>query len=91
MEATNKKLDKYAILQPLLTHLGWEVLPPIVIIACIQGTIHNTSTKCLQELPHPQNIQTNRQLLTNSHKTSNTLILNNLRKLKKRQAPIPLD
>jgi hypothetical protein len=46
MEATiKKKLTKYALVQPLLTKIGWEAFPPIIIMASIRGTIHYPSTK----------------------------------------------
>lgn len=54
MEATTMKQDKYAILQPLLTQLGYVViLPIVVVIAGIKRTIHNTIIKYLKDLKSP--------------------------------------
>ena len=40
MTAKPCKVDKYTALQPLLIQQGWDVLPPIIIIAGIRGIIH---------------------------------------------------
>lgn len=36
MEAANWKFGEYAILQPLPTQLGWEVLPLIILMVGIR-------------------------------------------------------
>jgi hypothetical protein len=50
MEASNRNLNKHSILQLILTQIGWEALPLIIITARIRGTIHNPTIEGLQEL-----------------------------------------
>ena len=53
LEPTHWKLDKYTILHLILSQLGWTTLSPTIIMATIQGTIHTTTTKHLQDLHIP--------------------------------------
>ena len=44
---------KYATLQPLLSQLGWTILPSIIIGVGTRGIVHTTTTKQLQDLHIP--------------------------------------
>ena len=92
IEVTNRKLDKYAILHPLLSQLGRIVLPPIITTVGIRATIHTTIVKLLQD---HQISNSQIHILTESfsqiatrHLTHITL---NKRRLAKKQAPVSLD
>ena len=52
-KATCQNFNKYAILQPLLSQQGWEVVPPIIIATDIEGTTHTPSVKQLHKLHIP--------------------------------------
>ena len=53
LKARTRKLDKHAILLPLLIEWGWQVLPPVIITLGICGTIHTPTTKSLTNLKFP--------------------------------------
>ena len=73
LEATTRHPDKYAVLLPLLTQQGWQVLPPIIINDGILDTIHTTTTKSLTnpKNAYPKKSQTHGHVLTNLHHISN--------------------
>ena len=52
----NSPLDHHllmAILQPLLTQQGWQVLPPVIIMANIRGIIDTSTTGHPMDLKIP--------------------------------------
>jgi hypothetical protein len=84
VEATNQKLDKHAILHPILSQLGWIVLPPIIIIAGIRGNSDTTTVKVLQDLQIPNSkIQKLMESFSQIAIRYLTHIILNIRELKK--------
>lgn len=70
-KAATQKKNKYVILNPITSQLGWVV--PIIITAGIRDTIHTTSIKSLQNLQNPH---TNGNYLKNTTCYLTNIILN---------------
>lgn len=92
MEVTTRTLHDHAILHPLLTQKGWEVLPPVIMTTCLRGTLHTTTTELLQELC----VFTNRihKLMKTFSQVAikySTHIISNKRKLENKKGLVPLD
>ena len=92
VEAINQKLDKYAILHPFLSQLGWIILPPVIITTRIRGILHTTIVNLLQNLQIPNSkIHKLMDIFSQIAISYLTYIILNKRKLDKKQIPVPLN